>query len=95
MRALTVDVSRAMTDHLLDLPFVLKVIQRFPCERSVDFQPVDEDGDSDKAIRLDIFLQLLGGIFIEDDGVIGLVLDYNSNPYISLRPTRYSLMANV
>lgn len=86
MYTLTVNISCTVTDHLLDLPLGLEITKRFPCERSVDLQPVYENCDSDEAVGLNIFLQLLGGILVKDDCMVGLVLNYKSNSYISLRP---------
>ena len=64
-----------MSDNLLDLTVSLEVGKRFPCERAVDLQAIDEGGDSDKAVRLDILLELVVGLLVENDGVLGLVLD--------------------
>ena len=35
----------------------------------------DKHGDGDEAVGLHVFLQLFGGVLIEDYGVVGLVLD--------------------
>lgn len=73
---LTVDLARVVANHLLDHTLLLEVRQGFPGERAVDFQAVDENGDGDEAVRLDILLELLRGVLVENDGVLGLVLDY-------------------
>lgn len=75
---LTVDLELAVTDDLLDLALLLKVGERLPGERAVDLQPIDEGGDGDQAVRLDILLELVVGGLVEDNGVLGLVLDYSA-----------------
>lgn len=64
-----------MTNNLLDLAVCLEVSEGFPCERAVDLQAVDEGGNGDEAVRLDILLELVVGLLVENDGVVGLVLD--------------------
>lgn len=71
----TVDGALAVSDDLLDLSLLLKVGKRPPGEGAVDLQTVDEGGNGDEAVRLDILLELVGGGLVEDDGVLGLVLD--------------------
>ena len=65
-----------MTDNLLDLAVCLEVGKRFPCKRAVNLQAIDESGDGDEAVGLDILLELVVGLLVEHDGVVGLVLDY-------------------
>lgn len=72
---LTVDLELAVTDDLLDLALLLKVGERLPGERAVDLQPIDKGGDGDQAVRLDILLELVVGGLVEDNGVLGLVLN--------------------
>ena len=64
-----------MTYNLLDLTVGLEVGKRFPCERAVDLQTIDEGGNGNEAVRLDILLELVVGLLVENDGVLGLVLD--------------------
>lgn len=75
---LTVDAALAVPDHLLNDTLFLQVLQRLPSKRSVDFQTIDEDGDGDETVGLNIFLKFVGGGLIEDDGMLGFVLDYDS-----------------
>ena len=65
-----------MPHHLLDLSLLLQIIQRLPCKASVDLQSVHERCDCDEAVGLNVFVEFVGGGFVEDDGVVGLVLDY-------------------
>lgn len=67
-----------MSDNLLDLAVGLEVGERFPCERAVDLQAIDEGGNGDEAVGLDILLKLVVGLLVENDGVLGLVLDYET-----------------
>ena len=85
---LTVDLARIVANHLLDHTLLLEVCQGFPGERAVDFQAVDEDGNGDEAVRLDILLELLRGVLVENDGVLGLVLDYIVMEQVSLAVSR-------
>lgn len=64
-----------MPNHLLNLPLLLQIIQRLPCETAIDLQPVHERGDCDETVGLDIFVEFIGGSFVENNGVVGLVLD--------------------
>lgn len=71
----TEDLHLAVCDNGLDLALLLKVLQALASERAVDLESVDEGGDGDETVRLDVLVQLLGGGLVEDDGVLGLVLD--------------------
>lgn len=64
-----------MTDNLLDLTVGLEVVEGLACERTVDLEAIDEGGDGDQAVRLDILVELVGDALVEDDSVLGLVLD--------------------
>ena len=64
-----------MTNDLLDLTISLKVVQSLAGKAAVDLETIDEGGDGDQAVRLNILLQLVVGGLVEDDGVLGLVLD--------------------
>ena len=64
-----------MSHHLLDLSLLLQIIQRLPCETAIDLQSINEGGDCDETIGLDVFVEFVGGGFVENDGVVGLVLD--------------------
>ena len=74
--SLTVDAQFAMPHNLLDLSLLLQVMQRLPCKATIDLQSVDESGNCDEAVRLYIFVELVRGCFIENNGVVGLILDY-------------------
>jgi hypothetical protein len=65
-----------VTDNLLDLAVCLEISERLAGERTVDLQAIDEGSDGDEAVGLDILLELVVGLLVEDDGVVGLVLDY-------------------
>jgi hypothetical protein len=75
-RRRTVDAELGVSDNLLDLTVGLEVGKRFPGERAVDLQTIDEGGDGDEAVGLDILLELVVGLLVEDNSVLGLVLDY-------------------
>lgn len=67
-----------MTDDLLDLAVSLKVVQSLAGKAAVDLETIDKGGDGDQAVRLHILLELLGSVLVENDGVLGLVLDYKA-----------------
>lgn len=71
----TVNAQLGVTDNLLDLALLLEISKRSPCQGSVDLETVDEGGNGDQAVRLDILLELVVGLLVEDDGVVGLILD--------------------
>jgi hypothetical protein len=64
-----------VADDLLDEALLLEIFHGEARERAVDLQSIDQDGDGDETVGLDILLQLVGGGLVEDDGVVGLVLD--------------------
>lgn len=64
-----------MANNLLDGTLLLEVGKGFPCERTVDLETVDEGGNGDQAVGLDILVELVCGLLVEDNGVLGLVLD--------------------
>ncbi len=64
-----------MPNNLLNLPLLLQIIQRLPRQTAIDLQPIDERGDRDEAVGLHVFVEFVRGGFVEDDGVVGLVLD--------------------
>lgn len=64
-----------MLNNGLDDTLLREVGKGLAGEGTVDLQTVDEDGNGDEAVRLDILLKLLAGVLVEDDSVLGLVLD--------------------
>ena len=64
-----------MADDLLDLALLLKLGERTAGEGTVDLQSVDKGGDGDEAVGLNLLLETVRGGLVEDDGVLGLVLD--------------------
>lgn len=66
-----------MTDNLLDLSLLLEISEGLAGQAAVDLKTVDESGDSDETVGLDVLVQSLSGLLLEDDGVLGLVLDYS------------------
>lgn len=75
----TVDGALGVSDNLLDLTLLLEVGKGLPGEGTVDLQTVDKGGDGDEAVGLDILLKLVVGGLVEDDGVLGLVLDCSND----------------
>jgi hypothetical protein len=71
----TVDVQLRVTDNLLDLAVGLEVVEGFPGERTVDLETIDEGGDGDQAVGLNILLEAVVLLLVEDNSVLGLVLD--------------------
>ena len=71
----TVYAQLGVSDNLLDLTLLLEIGERSPCERAVNLETIDEGGYGDEAVGLDILLELVGDGLVENDSVIGLVLD--------------------
>jgi hypothetical protein len=65
-----------VTDNLLDLTLLLEVAEGLAGETSVDLQTIDQSCDGDEAVGLHVLVELLGGGLVEDNSVVGLVLDY-------------------
>lgn len=64
-----------MTDNLLDDTLLLEIGKGLAGERTVDLQTIDEGSDGDEAVRLNVLVELVRDGLVEDDGVLGLVLD--------------------
>ena len=64
-----------MRNNLLNDALLLEIVQGLAGQGAVDLQPVDEHGGRDEAVGLHVLLQLFGGVLVEDDGVVGFVLD--------------------
>lgn len=71
----TVDLHLAVRDNGLDLSLLLEVLEALAGQGAVDLEPVDEGGDGDETVGLDVLVQLVGSGLVEDDGVLRLVLD--------------------
>ena len=71
----TVDEALGVADDLLDLALLLKIGERTAGEGAVDLQSVDKGGDGDEAVGLNLLLETVRSGLVEDDGVLGLVLD--------------------
>lgn len=65
-----------MANDLLDLSLLLEVGESLAGKAAVDLETVDEGGDGDQTVGLNILVELLSSGLVEDDGVLGLVLDY-------------------
>jgi hypothetical protein len=81
----TVDLHLAVRNHGLDLALFLQVLQAPSCQGTVDLESVDEGGYCDEAIRLDIFVELLRGGLVQQDSVLGLVLDWTKEELLATR----------
>lgn len=65
-----------MANNLLDVTLLLEVSEGLAGKRAVDLETVDQGGDGDQTVGLNILVELLSSGLVEDDGVLGLVLDY-------------------
>ena len=73
-----------MRDHRLDHALLLEVGDALAGQGTVDLHAVDENSDGDEAVGLDILVELLRGGLVEEDGVLGLVLDLALGPLLLL-----------
>jgi len=64
-----------VADNLLDLALVLHVLEDLAGDRAVDLHAVDKSGDSDKTVGVDFLVKTVGLFLVENDSVLGLVLD--------------------
>jgi hypothetical protein len=64
-----------VTDNLLDLALLLEVSKSLAGQAAVDLQTIDESGDGDEAVRLNVLVKTLSYTLLEDNGVLGLVLN--------------------
>lgn len=85
----TVDVDVVVAEDLLDLTLLLEISKSLAGQATVDLQTVDKGGDSDETVGLDILVELLSGRLLKDDGVLGLVLNYNSKRDVSNSLSRF------
>src|SRR4051812_9939077 len=65
----TVDVAGVVANNLLDGSLSLKVGEGAAGEGAVDLQTIDEDGNGDEAVRLDVLVETLLEGLVKDDGV--------------------------
>lgn len=84
MRARTVNLHLAVGDNGLDDALLLEVGKGLAGQGAVDLHAVDECGNGNQAVGLDILVELLRGGLVEDDGVLGLVLDLALGPLLLL-----------
>lgn len=75
----TVDVAGVVANNLLDGTLGLEVGEGAAGEGAVDLQAIDEDGDGDEAVGLDLLVEALLEGLVKDDGVDGLVLHCSAN----------------
>jgi hypothetical protein len=71
---LTVNAQFAVSHDLFDLSLFLEVPQSLPSQAAINLQSIDEGSNSDETVRLNIFVEFVGGGFVENDGMVGLVL---------------------
>ncbi len=65
-----------MGDDLADDSLLLEILKASASDGAVDLHSVDENRDGDQAVGLYILVELVGGGLVEEDGVLGLVLNY-------------------
>jgi hypothetical protein len=78
-RQLTVDDHARVLHNRLDQALLLEVLDGLSGKRAVNLETIDEHGNGDETVGLHVFVERLLGGLVEDDGVIGLVLDCSSS----------------
>lgn len=64
-----------VANNLLDDTSLLQVRKSNAGKGAVDLETIDQGGNGDEAVGLDVLVELVGDGLVEDDGVLGLVLD--------------------
>jgi len=72
-------------NNLLDLSSFLQIGQASASKGTVDLQSVDENGDSDEAVGLDILVETVGDGLVKNDSVLGLVLYLSLGPLLNIK----------
>jgi hypothetical protein len=80
LKTRTVDLHLAVGDDGPDHALLLEVANASSRQGAVDLHSVDEGGDRDEAVRLDILVELVRGGLVEQDGVLRLILDLALGP---------------
>ena len=65
-----------MSHDLLNLALLLHSMKHLARNGSVDLQSVDESCNCDEAVGLNVFVEPFADLLVENDCVVGLVLDY-------------------
>lgn len=76
-----------MADNLLDNALFLQIRQRLPRQRTVNLQTIDEDSNGDETVSLNVLVESVLNGLVGDDGVLGLILDYNIDSIQRLIPS--------
>ena len=80
----TVDELAVVVHDALDGALLLEVADGDACKRAVHTQTLDEDRLRDEAEGGDLLQNTVVGRLVEDDGVLGLVLDLSLGPLLLL-----------
>lgn len=80
----TVDQLVAVVHDSLDLTLLLQVPDSYPRQAPIDFETLDEDALADEAESWDFLQDTVIGRLVEDDSVLGLVLDLALGPLLLL-----------
>lgn len=67
-----------------DDPLCFQLSQSLPGKTSIDLQPFHKNTHTHKSIRADFFEEFVVGGFIEEDGIVGFVLDFAFGPFLLL-----------
>lgn len=73
-----------VSNNLLDDTSLLQILEATAGKGAVNLQTIDQHSDGDESVGLDILVELLGNGLVEDDGVLGLILNYSKFSVIAL-----------
>ena len=73
-----------MVYNLLNLPILREMADSNTGKTAVDFETFDKDTLADEAEGGDLLQNTVVGRLVEDDGVLGLVLDLSLGPLLLL-----------
>jgi len=68
----------------LDDPLCFQLAQSLSCKTAIDLQSFHKHTHTHESIRADLLKEFVVGGFIEEDGIVGFVLDLAFGPFLLL-----------
>jgi hypothetical protein len=71
-----------MLADALDQTLLFQHSQSTTSNGAIDTETIDDDGGGDELGSGDFLMQLIQGLLVEGDGIVGLVLDLSFGPFL-------------